>query len=593
MQTSVDRLLIHIIKEAIHSPTTPDARAIATYAKSYLSPHMRTDALAQVKELLNSAACIKGPRDVCYALGTLAYNKFSGPIPLYDGPEERNSSHWRLHLGYMSLGLPSEKYYAADADDHEKGVMADYSSMLHGLGKKFGIADLEQFASIETDYASIIRKGELESTAVHDGKDLPKVFPGIDWESFWEPFGEVASRWKSMRVVVDAPSWLKYVEKMLKTFTVERWRLYIRAIYLTNLIAYLPTTYNAGYVDFFNERLSGVSVRPTKYKELLGLVKELMGPSLSRLYIARTVDNAHQVRIRRFAQKLVDATVALLRKNTWMSANTRLTAIRKVRQMHMGILYPGRRSPYVAPALVDSDIVKNTMLIGQAHTVCTFKAASTQASADAWEYPVYAVNAYYLAAGNRLIVPAAIAEWPFYCGRATAGWNYGGLGAMLGHEITHAFDDDGKEYDARGNKRAWWTARDYRAYKKVSQGMINLYNKSRIFDRHVDGTTTLSENLADLGGIAIALEALRGEIAAKSAADQRRELRDFFTSYATSWREKQHRAQVIQQLIADEHSPAQFRVNNIVQQFDEWYEAFNVVAGDPLYIEPAKRLRIY
>jgi putative endopeptidase len=598
MQDHVNDYLISIIKSTqqsarIRRQHNKDMQAIAAFAQSILNADSKKIALKDVTELLGSVGCIKDARTICEKLGEFAYAKICNLISIYDGPEERNSRHWRIHLGAPSLALPDAKYYDKSAGAYEQEILVAYSAMLHKLGRAFGYDDIEQFSNMEVEYAPILRAVLEEESPVYSGSDLVKEYPGIDWESFWHPFGETAAHWKNMQFVVDSPKWFAHLEKMLKTYTVDRWKIWFRGAIIVCYAHYLPSYYRAPYNALFGERLTGIKKQSAPMKELLSSIKIYLSVPLSRIYIARTVDKVYRQQIAHFIKTLLAATVARLSKVPWLQPATKRLALKKVRQIHLGILYPTLATNYETPQLDDVHIIKNISTIGQSLTQREFKDAHKKYSTEAWDNPVYSVNAYYLATGNRLIIPAAIAAWPFYCASASAGWNYGGLGTVVGHEITHAFDADGKDYDAEGDLRPWWTAADNRGYNKVTRALIDLYNKSELEGRHVDGTQTLSENLADLGGMAIALEALEQKIGNRSADERKRELRDFFTSYAMSWREKKRRAQTMKQLVSDVHAAAEFRVNNIVCQFDAWYEAFDVDADDPLYIEPAKRIRIY
>jgi putative endopeptidase len=215
--------------------------------------------------------------------------------------------------------------------------------------------------------------------------------------------------------------------------------------------------------------------------------------------------------------------------------------------------------------------------------------------AEKWEDSVFAVNAYYYNEGNRLILPAGILQWPFFNSGGSPGWNYGGIGATVGHEITHAFDMDGKNYDEDGNLDAWWKPADNRQFNKRTKQLIQLYNDTLYFNKPINGVLTLSENIADLGGLGIAISALKkyGATHKYSPEKMKHELCDLFLSYAVSWRTKERREKAIQGLFMDVHAPAPSRVNNIVRHFADWYECFDVQPGDALYLPPEKRIRIF
>jgi putative endopeptidase len=211
---------------------------------------------------------------------------------------------------------------------------------------------------------------------------------------------------------------------------------------------------------------------------------------------------------------------------------------------------------------------------------------------DFWEEGVYTVNAFYYHDTNEILIPAGSFFWPFFSD-TMLGWSYGGLGAIIGHEMTHAFDEQGCEYNERGAELPWWSASDREHYKEKTQALVNLYGEQKILGHSVNGHKTLDENLADLGGLAIALDALKRELVSVTEEERKKQLRDFFVSYAVSWRTKEHNQRRLQRLVMDAHAPIELRVNLVVAQFEEWYQVFGIQTGDYLYIPPEERIRIF
>jgi len=212
-----------------------------------------------------------------------------------------------------------------------------------------------------------------------------------------------------------------------------------------------------------------------------------------------------------------------------------------------------------------------------------------------WEDAIYAVNAYYYSEVNQIILPAGSLQWPFYHLLAPQGWNFGGLGAVIGHEMTHAFDSDGKNYNEYGVEENWWTANDNIEYKKRTTALVELFNNSKVLGHSVNGILTLNENISDLGGLAIALDALKLEITSQTLPKEaeKQVYQNFFIAYSVSWRIKEKQEKILQGLFLDRHAPAPLRVNLIVSQFDEWYTAFDIKVSDKLYIPPEERIRIF
>jgi putative endopeptidase len=268
----------------------------------------------------------------------------------------------------------------------------------------------------------------------------------------------------------------------------------------------------------------------------------------------------------------------------------------KVEKMILSIAYPDSFAVTPLPLVNPECLLETIFSLGIWKTDDDIRRLGTKRKQQkGWEDPIYAVNGYYYSEANELIIPAGSLLSPFYDESKPLGWNYGGVGVVMGHEITHAFDEEGKEYDPAGHRKSWWLPQDKKNYEEKTKQIIKVYSSQRIFGKPVDGKSTLSENIADLGGLAIALDALNLELEKrKSSLEERKQAyRQFFISYAVSWRVKEKKEKQIHALLVDRHAPTPLRVNLIVNQFQEWYDAFDVKEGDPMFVDPKKRLQIF
>ena len=297
----------------------------------------------------------------------------------------------------------------------------------------------------------------------------------------------------------------------------------------------------------------------------------------------------------KLAEDIIDSAIKRLGTIEWMQPKTRLKAIKKVKSIHMGVAYPNIMPKDPDVILNPEQFIKNIFLLGNAEFQRDLKNANTKLNPEKWEDAIFEVNAYYYNEGNRLILPAGILKYPFYDQSASDGWNLGGIGATIGHELTHAFDMDGKDYDENGNRNPWWTSDDNKKYNQKTKSIISLYDKTKYFNQYINGTLTLSENISDLGGLALSLMTLKTRLEKRKVNNEVRmkELCEFFISYAVSWRTKEKRKKAMQSLFTDLHSPPIARVNNIVRQFDDWYECFDIKPGNILYTAPEERIRIF
>ncbi len=594
MQREINIDLQALIRRAMVRPQNADERAIGEFAKSFMSPERKNHVLETLKSQLNDFGCMKTYEDVCKYVGVQLYNNNVPSIfGLYDGPEDTNSSHWRFHLSNGQLLLPDAAYYKGDVEGGKKFYEA-YKHELEELGKKLGYAGLGEFADMEAGYANYINKGYDEDSKIYTGAELARAYPAIQWDIIWSQFGYDRSTWSKMIFVVDAPSWMKHVNHMFRTYTVDMWRTWMRAKYILTFGKYLSDDYRNGMDSVFFD-LVGLQIKKMPVKEeLLIVIKKFMNLELSRAYKETIRSATFRAEVRDFVISILDAAQRRLRASTWMRPATKATAIDKLDKASLGILYPTKSIDYTPPRL-GPNLLENIMILGRAEIKKMMRDVAKKTTGQIWDNPVFVVNAYYRPAGNRIILPAAIVSPPFYDRKGSLGAKYGALGCVIGHEITHSFDTNGKDYDARGNRRNWWSAADNRAYNKRTAALEKLYNKERLLGRHIDGEQTLSENIADLEGMAISLDALKFELDRAKVSDEarHRELRDFFMAYATSWREKARVEKQQLNLVVDVHSPAKYRVNNIVRHFQEWYDVFDVREDDGLYLAPDERISIF
>jgi putative endopeptidase len=385
------------------------------------------------------------------------------------------------------------------------------------------------------------------------------------------------------------------MNKWFRTWSLENWKALLAGNMLLHCLPLLPSPYDTLHFEFFGKRLRDQSEKVPRHILGLEICKYWLSSPLGKEYVNCCVDNTLKRHATSLAKEIVDAAIHRIQSTEWLESKTRNKAVKKLESVYLGIGYPSTFPQNPKVTLNPEQFVKNVFSLGTASFERDIKKANTQLDPSSWEDSIFEVNAYYYSEGNRLILPAGILKSPFFDMTKSDGWNFGGIGAILGHELTHAFDMDGKNYDEHGNKIPWWTVKDNRSYNKKTRTMIALYNRTKYFNQNINGTLTLSENIADLGGVAIALTALKMRLDKKRVSKDtyKEELCHFFESYAVSWRTKEKRKKALQSIFTDVHSPPIARVNNIVRQFDEWYECFDVKPGQLLYTSPEERIRIF
>ncbi len=594
LQNMVNKKIIKIIKKAIKHPKTPDKKIVAQFVGSLVLKNSKKNTEKTLQRILNQIDCITSADDVIKVIGKNAFKAACNIITISNSPEEEDSKHLRIFISTAITGLPDKTYYKS-AEPANRAIFKYYKQLLETLGNHFNFKGLGEFAEIEREYIDILDEAEDEPTVTLTGSQLESKFKHINWTLFWDQFDIPKSKWHAQHFVVYSQKWLAHVNSMLTHFSLDKWRLILRAMLILCYGRFLPDNLNKHFFYLYQYMLNGQKRRTNYSGEILYYAKKYLEIPLSRLYIDETDNAAFREKIKKFVQSIQEGTIKRIKETDWLTEKSRAAAIKKVEKINLGILYPTKPYNYDVPALT-KDVIANVQLIGKSLIQKALKDVENKFTTDLWDgLAVYNVNAYYSSSGNRLYIPSAIVNWPFYCEQASAGWNYGSLGCVIGHEITHAFDDNGKDYDPDGNKKEWWTAHDKREYEKKTDAISEFYKRSKLYGKHIDVEDTLGENIADLGGLGSSLEALKTYLNAANVSDEerRQNYHDFFSAYATSWREKERRAHGLRELIVDVHSPAIARVNNIVCHFQEWYDTFGICTSDPLYVPVEKRLRIF
>jgi putative endopeptidase len=601
IQERIDKRLLELIDSArqyvLDNPSAlkpADKVAVGRFAESIMRDKFQKNNVKEMKDQLLNLQCIRSASDISIQLGRSCVNRTCNILNVYAGPDELSSKHWRLHISPGSVGLPDNAYYKGSGPGGHRPFIA-YAKMLQKAGQILGYDGMEKYAGLEADLADKLESSYEDDPVTLTGAEIASKFPAILWKDFWEQFGLNPYQWTTMKIVVDSMPWLKQINMMVRTLPYESWRLWFRGSTLMCYIRLLPPPFEDMHFSVFSKMLQGERRKLPEDEFMLETVKLWLTVPLSRLYIDCCMKDKMKKEIHVFIKKMFLATEKRLEQTAWLEKKTRNEAIRKIRNVKAGILYPDSEYNYNVPALLSDNLLKNIQLLGKSKSFQDVADVQQRFTRQTWENPVFMVNAFYMSAGNQLIIPAGIVQWPFYCENAGLGWNFGGLGCVIGHEITHAYDTDGKLFDNEGNRRLWWTAQDNREYNKRTKAIIALYNKAIVDGHRIDSEGTLMENIADIGGMGIALAALNTELDNKNiqGAKMQEEYIHFFTSYAISWREKMRKEKQLQQLLTDVHAPAMIRVNMVVPHFQEWYDAFNIKPESKLYIPPEQRIRIF
>lgn len=602
LEQSIQKRLRSIIQRCIGKsklstePSTYDASievAVGLVAQSALNPHSQKKSVKILEDLLANLRCIRDASDIAKTMGEFAKYKIPGIFWLFGQYENQHQTKYTYTIGIGRVGLPDLSYYKKTAPGKGKTLLK-YANLLQTVGKLLNIENLSTIIPLEELLAGAVQKSLTEKSIQMKGSQLEKEFSKIPFTTLFEAVG--LPTWRSELFFVDARNWLETIEKLFEYLPIDSWKLLFATEAILHFLPYLPPPYDDIHFSFFRKLLRGQTEKIPQKDLTIALLEDWMTPFLSKLYVNEFGEPEIKRQTARFVQELVDVAKDRLQETDWLQPSTRKEAVEKVKKMIVSIGYPDSFAKLQVPAVKSDNLLENLLQLVSWQTSYEINRLGEKRDKQRdWDEPVFAVNAYYYSQSNEMVIPLGSLYWPFYSTTAPLGWNHGGLGCILGHEMTHAFDKEGKEYDADGFPKKWWTPSDNRAYNKKTKSLIELFNQERILDHAVSGSLTLSENIADLGGMAIALGALRQYLEKEPVSEEKRKgaYQQFFLAYAVSWRVKEKPEKTVQSLFLDHHAPPSLRVNMIVSQFDEWYEAFDIVETDPMFVAPEKRIRIF
>jgi putative endopeptidase len=565
---------------------------LGTLTESVLNVKTQDLNVKFVKNMLNGLKCIRDTNDLASTLGEFMKYRISTLLGFMVVPSEQQSSILRLAITYGSVSLPDTTYYL----DGNTRVISAYGKLLKRLGEDFDFPNLENAIALETIAANMIQQSGSEMETLMKGSQLKAKYRHIPWDVLVQSaLGWTSAKFRDHTILVFSKKWLSALNKWFHVLPLDQWKIWLAASLIMYVLPILPPPYDDLHFELFGRRLRGQSEKTPQKRLALRLAQQWLTGSLGHLFVKQFVSPDIKESASKIAREIRHVAMERMGSVDWMEPATRQKAQRKIASIYLGIAYPSYIERDKRTTLDPEQLVKNMLDLSYLDFKDEMENINTKLNPARWDDPVFAVNAYYYNEGNRLILPAGILRWPFFHPSASDGWNFGGLGAIFGHELTHAFDADGKDYDEHGNRKPWWSRSEAARYRKKTEALIELFNSTEYFGHHLSGALTLSENIADLGGVAISLAALKERLKSRhaSAEETKKEIRDFFISFAISWRTKEKKEKAIQSLFMDVHSPPLARVNNVVSQFDDWYEVFDVKPGDELYKEPTSRIRIF
>jgi predicted metalloendopeptidase len=550
-----------------------------------------------LKPDLDHIAAARTPADLSRLFGEPG---FQSPIGVYVGPDDKNPDAYFVNLVQSGLGLPDRDYYLKD-DPKLKEIRAAYQAHIGRMLTAAGIDDAAgkaaRIMALETKIAKAHWAAERTRDAIANYNPKSRAAtiafaPGLDWQAMFDAMD--VGKWDLFNV--NTPSAVKDVAALVTAQPLEDWKAYLTYHQIHNNAPYLPKPIDDENFAFFGKTLAGRETQRERWQRGVDLVNNGLGEAIGQVYVKKHFPPEAKAKIDALVENMRAAYKANIETLTWMGPETRAKALTKLAALRPKIGYPGKWKDYSSMKIVAGDVLANARASELWSWKFNVDKLGKPVDKDEWLITPQTVNAYYFPGTNEITFPAAILQAPFFDPHADDAVNYGGIGAVIGHEMGHAFDDQGRLYDATGTLKDWWTKADDAAFTARSKGLVAQYNAFQALPGlNVNGQLTLGENIGDLGGLGVAYQAYKRSLGGKEApvvdgltGDQR-----FFLAFAQSWRSKLRDEVLRSQILSNPHAPALNRVNGSVRNVDAWYAAFNVQPGDKLYLAPDQRVKIW
>ena len=594
-----------IVEECAAADAAPgsEARRVGDLYTSFMDVE-RIEKLGTepLKPLLAEVADAADTAALAAVLGRRQREGRAGLFGAFVSTDAKDSSRYLVHLSQSGLGLPDESYYREDsyAEIREK-----YVAHLERLAELAGLEEPAALAArvmeLETALAAVswdrVTNRDAEKTyTLMTGAALAANAPGFEWDVWQEALGGPADAFDE--VVVRQPTFVTVAAAMWRDRPLEQWKAWLAIRTVSSCADYLTEALVEADFDFYGRTLSGTPELRERWKRGVGLVEGALGEAVGQLYVQRHFPPAAKERMVELVANLIEAYRQSISSLDWMSAETRERALEKLGRFTPKIGYPDEWKDYSALEVDPTDLLGNVRRAGEWMSDFQFAKLGKPVDRNEWLMTPQTVNAYYHPRMNEIVFPAAILQPPFFDPDADDAANYGGIGAVIGHEIGHGFDDQGSKYDGDGNMTDWWEAADRTEFERRAQALIDQYNALSpigLADHKVNGALTVGENIGDLGGLTIALKAYKIALGDAEAPELDRftGLQRGLLGWAQVWRAVPRDAEAIRRLTIDPHAPPDLRCNAVVTNLDAFHEAFDVQESDSLYTAPGERVRIW
>jgi predicted metalloendopeptidase len=611
LRQNTDKDVLAILAEAqnnsTYNSTTDQGKAINLYKTIMDTISRNKQGIKPIEPLIAKINAVKNIKDLQALMTEMEPLGGIGFFGVGVGPDSKNSNRNVVNVGLGSVGLPDRDYYVSDdADSKEKRekYVAHVARMLQFLGEKpvVASANAQRILAFET----ALSKPRLDRVERRDRRKtynpmtiagLQALVPAIEWEKYLTGVGLP----KPDTLIVSQPKYMAALQTIFAENKIDDWKAYMRWTTLNRYAGELSTAIEDANWEFYGKTLTGAVKQRPRNERALQTINRTVGEALGKLYVEKKFPPEAKAKAEKMIRNIFVAFENRINKLPWMSKETRASAIAKLNKSTIKIGYPDKWRDYSRLTLKSP--AEGGSYFANIQSVARWRfnedLADLQKPVDKsrWGMTPQTVNAYYNASFNEIVFPAAILQPPFYDYRADEAVNYGGIGAVIGHEISHGFDDSGSRYNADGNLVNWWTEEDLKLFTDLGTSLADQYSALQPLPGiYVDGKFTLGENIGDLGGVNAAYDGLMlhyKENGYPAPIDGLTGEQRFFISWGTIWRSKMRDEAIKNQVKTDPHSPGMYRAYVPLQNIDAFYRAFDIKPGDGMYVEESKRVRIW
>ncbi|MES2410670.1 MAG: M13-type metalloendopeptidase [Bacteroidota bacterium] len=592
-----------IIEEAAKSNAAngSDEQKIGDYYASFMDRKDRNaKGITPIQPEMKAIDAIANYDDLASFFGTANRTGIAIPFNISVYTDFKDPTKNILITWQGGLGLPEKEYYSSTDPkmvDIRKKYLAHVEKMLQLAGMENPAESAAKIMALETSLAAQhMRKEDTRDMVKLYNKyataDLKTLIPDFNWTAMLTK----ASVEKEKSIVVTQVEYLKSLNPIIKSTPIDTWKTYLKWGLINKSASSLTKELDDQNFEFYSKTLNGTEKQEEDWKRAVSTVNGGLGEVVGKVYVEKHFSPEAKERMVAMVKNLLKAYAESIKKLDWMSADTKKEALKKVDKFMIKIGYPDKWRDYSSLKIDKTDFYGNTQRATEFEYQRNLNKLGKPVDRTEWGMTPQTVNAYYNPTLNEIVFPAAILQPPFFDLKADDAVNYGAIGAVIGHEIGHGFDDQGSTFNGDGVLKNWWTDADLTAFKAKTGALVAQYNSFKAFpDLSVNGAYTLGENIGDLGGLSIAIKAYKESLGGKEAPvlDGFTGMQRVFLGWGQVWGEKTRDEALRSQIARDPHSPAKFRINGVVRNVPEFYEAFDIKPTDSLYLAPEKRVKIW